>query len=184
MSRRIAVVGTTGVGKTRFARELASRLGVAHIELDALFHGPNWTAAPVEEFRARVAVATSGDAFVVDGNYGAVRDVVWPRLDLIVALDYPFPLIFAQLFRRTVSRAITREPLWNGNRESFRLSFASRDSILLWALTTHRRRMRELPEHVARYGVPIVRLRSRGEAATWLRSVDATGSIPRPSGAS
>src|SRR5918912_2264290 len=145
MLPKIAVVGTSGSGKTTVARELASRLGVPHVELDALFHGPNWTPTPVDEFRARVARAIEGDAFVVDGNYGAVRDIVWPRLELVVALDYPFPLIFAQLLRRTVTRAITREPLWNDNRESLRLSFASRDSILLWSLTTHRRRSRELP---------------------------------------
>jgi hypothetical protein len=36
-----------------------------------------------------------------------------------------------------VSRAITREELWNGNRESLRLAL-SRDSIVLWVLRKHR----------------------------------------------
>jgi adenylate kinase family enzyme len=182
MLRRVAVVGTTGAGKTTFARELAARLGVPHIELDALFHGPNWTPASPEVFRARVSEAIAGDGFVVDGNYSIVRDIVWPRLDLVVALDYPFPLIFAQLLRRTVSRSITREPLWNGNRESFRLSFASRESILLWALTSHRRHTRQLPSYVAQYRVPLVRLRSRGEAGRWLASL--TASVLPPSATS
>jgi len=169
--KRVAVVGTTGVGKTIFARQLASLLDARHVELDALFHGPNWTPAPLDEFRGRVSAAITTEAFVVDGNYGAARDIVWPRLDLVVWLDYPFPLIFARLFRRTVAR---REELWNGNRESFRLSFASRDSILLWAITSHRRRRRELPAIAERFGVPLVRLRSPRESAAWLGSLEIT----------
>ena len=184
MIRRAAVVGTTGVGKTRFARELAARLGAPHIELDALFHGPNWTPATTMEFRARVDAATAGDAFVVDGNYGAVRDLVWPRLDVVIWLDYRFARIFAQLLRRTLTRAVTGETLWNGNRESLRLAFASRDSILLWALTTHRRRTRELPQHAARFGVPLVRLRSPRDAATWLGAIAATATARPPFAAS
>jgi adenylate kinase family enzyme len=39
---RIAVIGPSGSGKTRLAGRLAGVLGVAHVELDALHHGPNW----------------------------------------------------------------------------------------------------------------------------------------------
>lgn len=53
--RRIAVVGASGSGKTTFARRLAERLGIPHIELDAIHWGPDWTPARDDDFRARTA---------------------------------------------------------------------------------------------------------------------------------
>ena len=52
--RRVNVKGTSGSGKTTFARELAEQLGVPFVELDALHHGPNWAEPTNEEFRGRV----------------------------------------------------------------------------------------------------------------------------------
>ncbi|HEX2361691.1 MAG TPA: hypothetical protein VHI11_06435, partial [Jiangellaceae bacterium] len=86
--RRVSVVGNAGSGKTKLARELAARLRVPHVELDAIFHQPNWTRLPTDEFRQRVADAVAGDGWVVDGNYSSVRDLVWQRADAVVWLDF------------------------------------------------------------------------------------------------
>ncbi len=42
--------GTSGSGKSTFARELASRLELRYVELDALHHGPNWSEPTDESF--------------------------------------------------------------------------------------------------------------------------------------
>src|SRR5919108_416694 len=90
MPPKIAVVGTSGSGKTTVARALARRLGVPHVELDALFHGPGWTETPAEEFRRRVASATGASGWVVDGNYDSkLGDLVLGRGDTVVWLDMP-----------------------------------------------------------------------------------------------
>ncbi len=89
---RIAVVGTSGSGKTTFARELAGLLDRAHIELDALHWGPNWTVRP--DFPERVRVAIAADEWVVDGNYRAVRNEVWGRASAIVWLNFHFRVVF------------------------------------------------------------------------------------------
>jgi ABC-type iron transport system FetAB ATPase subunit len=75
MGRRIAVVGASGNGKTTIARALAARLGAPHVELDALHHGPNWSAPSAEEFRRRVASHLEGDAW---------RGAFWGRESLFV----------------------------------------------------------------------------------------------------
>ena len=168
---RISVVGTCGAGKTTTARALAKRLGFAHVELDALSWGPNWTMRPDDAFRADVANAAAGDCWVIDGNYSRSRDIVWARADTVVWLDYRFARVFTRLLGRTLRRAFTREKLWHGNRESLRVSFLSRESILLWAIKTHRRRKHEYPELLAlpEYErLQVVRLRSPRETRRWL----------------
>lgn len=169
--QRIAVVGTSGSGKTTLARQLAGRLGVPHVELDALHWDANWTMAPLPVFRERVARALAGNAWVADGNYSKARDLVWPRAQLIVWLDYGLPVIFWRLFWRSLRRGMLREDLWNGNRERLRDQFCSRDSLFLWALQTDRRHR---AEYVALLGRPehahlqLVQLRSPAATRMWL----------------
>jgi len=109
--RRIVVIGATGSGKSTFAHRLARSLDVAFMELDALFWGSDWTPAPPDVFRARADEATRATAWVGAGNYHHVRDIVWPRAEAIVWLDYSLPLVFWRLTVRTVRRAVTREVL-------------------------------------------------------------------------
>lgn len=169
---RIVVIGTSGSGKTTMACNIAKRLAVPHVELDSLHWEANWTEAKVEDFCERVRSAVAGDAWVVCGNYSAVRSLVWPRAEMVVWLDYSFQVIMSRLLRRTLRRAFTREELWNGNKESLRTAFFSRDSILLWALTTYKTRRKEspllfaLPEHSH---LRVVHLRSPRQADAWLR---------------
>src|SRR5579872_6394422 len=136
MGRRIVVVGSTAAGKTSLASDLSSRLGIPHIELDALHWEAGWAPAAAPAFRARVSQALAGDAWVVDGNYSSVRDLVWPRADTMVWLDYGLPLILWRLTRRTGHRLRTGHELWNGNRERFGTVF-SRESLYVWVFKTH-----------------------------------------------
>ena len=130
------VVGTTGSGKTTYARRLAASLGVPHLELDALHHGPGWTERPVEEFRAEVASVVAGDGWVVDGNYSRARDLVLPRATDVVWLDYPRWLVMWRVLRRSLARVVLRRELWNGNRETWR-DWLDPAHPIRWAWTSH-----------------------------------------------
>ena len=189
--RRVVVIGSGGSGKSTLAAALARRLGVPHVELDALFWGPGWRASGdtpegMASFKKRVELATAGDGWVADGNYSPVRDALWPRADTIVWLDYPLAVVLWRLLRRTLRRSLTRELLWGTNRESLRLSFLSRDSLLLYVLRTHRGRRRRIEETIARgetAHATVVRLRSPAEADAWLSErAPATGLTPAPTG--
>lgn len=170
--RRVAIVGSTGSGKTTLARTLARLYGVQHIELDALHWGPNWTETPGHIFRERVDAATASESWVTDGNYSSVREMLWDRAGTIVWLDYPLWLVYARLIPRTFRRVVRRERLWNGNRERLWEQFFSRDSLLLWALTTYRRRRREYtallrrPEYAHLH---VLRFRTPRQTERWLQ---------------
>jgi adenylate kinase family enzyme len=171
---RIVVVGVTGSGKTYTAVQLARILGYPHVELDSLHWQPNWVMTELEPFRALVAQALSGPGWVTDGNYSKVRDLIWARATTIVWLDYSLPVILWQLGRRTWKRVLTREELWNGNRETLRDVF-SKDSILFWALKTYPRYHQTFPQFFAspeHAHLQVIRFRSRRETAGWLKQLD------------
>ena len=140
---RIVVVGTSCSGKTTLARQLSRVLGSPHVDLDGIHWKPGWQERQVDEVRQMAGEGAAGERWVMDGNYSVVRDIVWGRATTVVWLNYPFRVVLWRCLCRTIRRAITREELFSGNRESFRKSFLSRDSIILWAVTSHRRVRRE-----------------------------------------
>ena len=174
--QRVVVVGTTGSGKSAAAARLAAMLNAPHVELDAINWRPNWIGlneTDVPLFRSLVAEAVSGDAWVVDGNYGVVRDLIWPRATAVVWLDYSFGVVLWRLVRRTLRRSLRRETLWAGNRESIGRAL-SRDSILLWAFKSHWRRQRSFRRLFAepeQAHLRLFRMRRPADAERWLRSV-------------
>ena len=141
--QRVVVIGTSCSGKTTLARQLSDLLAVPHIELDALHWKRHWEARPRVEFLRIVEKAVARDRWVTDGNYGTARDIVWSRATAVLWLNYSFVRVFYRALSRTLQRAATREELYSGNTESFTKAFLSRDSILLWVLTSFRRRRRE-----------------------------------------
>lgn len=175
--RRVAVVGTTGSGKTTFAAHLAQLLAVPHVELDSLHWEPNWVEAPLEVFRERVDRALSGEGWVVDGNYGKVRDIIWTRADTVVWLDYSLPRIFWRLTWRTVRRIFTHQELWNGNRERLRSQF-SKESLFLWVLTSRPRHQRDYPRLLKEYAhLRVARFNSSHAAEEWLSQIATKSNV-------
>jgi len=142
-SPRIVVVGSSCAGKTTFAGALAAARGCARIELDELHWSRDWTPKPQAEFLRLVQAAAAGEAWIAAGNYSPSRPLLWPRATTIVWLDFDLPRVFWRGLRRTVRRGLTRERLYHDNVESLWRGFLSRESILLWILTTFHRRRRE-----------------------------------------
>ena len=160
---RILILGRTGSGKTRLARELAAALDVPHVELDSLYFGPDFSRAPLSLLRERTSAAIAGDRWVTDGNKRAVRDLVWPRADTIVWLDYP---VYVSLWRPPSARAPAP---WRSARRPLRpvegTDCPSRCSQprVLTALRSHRGQRREYPRMFAQPAnqhLAVVRLRS------------------------
>lgn len=132
---RINVVGSSGSGKSTLGRQIAESLDIPYVELDEIQWRPNWTESTDEQLFGGLERALAGDQWVLDGNYSRTEPIKWARVQQIVWLDLPYWRVFYQVFTRTIKRAVRREILWAGNRESLRKAFFSKDSILWWCLT-------------------------------------------------
>jgi len=169
--RRIVIAGINGNGKTTLGGRLADKLDVPFTELDALMHQPGWVPAETETFRLEVeAVMDASDGWVLDGMYQhQLGDLVLRRADTLVWLDQPLPLVLGRLVRRVVRDIVTKRDLFNGNRQTWRFAFFTRDSLISFAIKSHFKRRREWPAAIgAPPNLEIVRLRSPREVERWL----------------
>jgi gluconate kinase len=174
---RISIVGTSCSGKTTLAGRLARALDIQHVELDAIFHLPDWRERDRSEFREIVARHASRDQWVIDGNYSVVRDIVWLRATTIIFLDLDFPLVMRRALARTLRRFWTQEPVCGDNRETLRSIFGP-DGIPLWVIRTHRRnrlRYRELLRQDGDNGLCLIVLHCEQSVEAFCRRVEAEG---------
>lgn len=165
----MCVIGSSASGKTTLSRSLANATGIEHIELDAHFHGPNWTHPP--DFAERIyEMLEKREQWIVDGNYmNFVR--ILHQADLIIWLDYPFRTVLWRVLRRTAYRLVSRKPLWNGNRETLRLTF-SKESIILWVFQTYWKRKEMFPRLLASHeGIEQLIFRHPRHTRKWLNNM-------------
>lgn len=175
---RVCVWGTSGAGKTTFARALAARLGVPAVEMDAINWQAGWrnlyTEDP-EEFRRRVAEAAAAPGWVMDGNYTGVRALVVEAADVVIWLDYSRAVVMGRVLRRSFLRAATGAELWpgTGNRETF-ARWLDPEHPIRWAWDTYERRRADhaaLFDGLAGSGKRLFRARTPREAEAVLKTL-------------
>ncbi len=170
---RFNVIGCSGSGKSTFARELAKRIEANYVELDAVYWKPNWTEPEDEELFRELDKALASEKWVLDGNYHRTIPIKWARVQTVIWLDIPFPTTLFQAFKRAIKRIWTKEEMWpgTGNRESISKTFFSRESILLWTITSYgplRKRYLKTIQDPRYSSIHFVQLRSRAEAEIFL----------------
>ncbi len=173
---RVVIVGRTGSGKTSLARELARALGVPHVELDSLYFNHDLSTVPLSLLRTRTAEAISPERWVTDGNKSTVRDLVWPRADTLVWLDFPLAVSVWRLLKRARQRTTALHSIASDPKGEERLTTMMLAALrgVLTALRSHRGQRREYPRLLARpenEHLAVVRLRSPRAARHWLARV-------------
>jgi len=167
--QRVLVAGSSGAGKSTLARALARRRQLPYTELDALFHGAGWVPRP--EFLADVRAVVAGDRWVTEWQYGQARPLLLARADTLVWLDYPRRTVMHRVLRRSLRRALLREPIFNGNTEGLR-DWLDPEHPVRWAWSTHSLlRSRVLAALEQRPDLTLVRLTSPARARRWLATL-------------
>ena len=146
IGKRINVVGSTGMGKTTLAAQLGKLLGIEHVELDDLFWEENWAQPSDDVFLPRVEKALRGVSWVIDGNYTRAREIVWKDVQTVIFLDYPIRVAIWRIIIRSIRRIVSKEKIWGKNYESFRGAFFSKNSLIIWLLSTYEQRRKKYYE--------------------------------------
>ncbi|KDA06223.1 ATPase AAA [Microbacterium sp. CH12i] len=172
---RVLIAGVTGAGKTTLAARLAELWSLEHVEIDSLFHGLNWTPRP--EFLDDVRAFAATERWVTEWQYTSkgTDEIMTPRAQLVIWLDYPFPLVRRRLLRRTWKRRALRTTLWNGNVEPslwHALTVRGDENILDWQKNTRYKWNERMPRIAAGFPhLTIVRLKHSRETERWLRAL-------------
>ncbi len=170
--RRIVLYGVTGSGKSTLASRLADLGGMPFVSTDEVMWRPGWVKVPAEEQADTLRADVEGPAWVVDSLWSSTRELLLPRIDLLVALDYPRRTSLTRLLRRTAHRLVTREEVCGGNTETWG-QVVSRDSIVAW----HARSFAGKHAQIRAWcddpdGPPVVRFTDPRQTDAWLRSLD------------
>lgn len=176
--QRINVVGTSGAGKSTFAKRLSVATGIPYVEMDKAFWKPNWTESSDEEFFQNLRKALEGHSWILDGNYTRTLAIKWEKVELVIWLDYSFPRTLTQAIIRAAKRAWSQEELWEGtgNRESFKNSFLSKKSIIWWTITTFHNVRKKYERYMTSpefSHIQFLRLRSHTEANALLSQINS-----------
>jgi len=172
--QRVVVIGASGSGKTTLGRWLGAEFSLPFTDLDDIFWRPGWRQAPIPEFRRDVDALTRQPRWAIAGNYGAARDLVWPRADTLVWLDLPLPQVLWRTTRRVLRQSISGESICNGNSQQLKALVFGTDPLLGYTLRTYSQRRRDwrhflaAPEHAH---LRVLRLDSPARVAAWQRQL-------------
>lgn len=83
------IIGCPGSGKTTFAEKLQKCTGLPLYYLDAIWHKPDKTHIPREEFDQRIAEIFETPRWIIDGSYKRTIEMRMKQCDTVFLFDLP-----------------------------------------------------------------------------------------------
>ncbi len=87
--KKVIVIGCPGSGKTTFSEKLQKKTGLPLYYLDAIWHKPDKTHIPREEFDKRIVEIFATDEWIIDGNYNRTMEMRLNECDTVFLFDLP-----------------------------------------------------------------------------------------------
>ncbi len=87
--KKIIVIGCPGSGKTTFAEKLNKFTGLPLYYLDAIWHKPDKTHIPRDEFDQRISEIFATPEWIIDGNYNRTIEMRLKQCDTVFLFDLP-----------------------------------------------------------------------------------------------
>ncbi len=98
--RKVIVIGSSGAGKSTFARKLRDKTGLPLYYLDMLWHKPDRTTVTREEFDAKLEKLLKQDQWILDGNFQRTLETRLMACDTVFLLDYPLEVCLVSVENR------------------------------------------------------------------------------------
>jgi hypothetical protein len=166
--QRIAVIGCSGSGKSTLAAKLAEKLALPFVPTDAAFWTSDWRPIQMESLRDWLDEQTQAEAWVTDGNFDPLRDILWARADLVIWLDLPLATNLWRVTSRNIIWWWKGTQIWGGKR----MTLANIWGGTRHAAKTHALKRRTYPKMLA--ALPpsgaVVRIQSPQALSAWLDS--------------
>jgi adenylate kinase family enzyme len=122
--KKILIIGSSGAGKSTFARRLGKATNLEVIHLDKLFWNPNWVETPKDEWQKKVEEALQDDAWIVDGNFSGTMETRIKACDTVIFLEMPRIVCVYRILKRVVFyRKGSRPDMADGCDERFDWEF-------------------------------------------------------------
>ncbi len=93
--KKVIIIGCPGAGKSTFARKLSAKTGLPLYYLDMIWHRPDRTTLSREEFATRLEIITSGEEWIIDGNYLHTMPLRLQCCDTVFFFDLPMNVCLA-----------------------------------------------------------------------------------------
>ncbi len=85
--KKAIIIGCPGSGKTTFAIKLKEITGLPLYHLDAIWHKPDKTHIPREEFDERITDIFAQPEWIIDGNYKRTIEMRMKECDTVFLFD-------------------------------------------------------------------------------------------------
>lgn len=160
MLRRVIVIGSSGSGKSTFARRLRDITGLPLYYLDMIWHKPDKTNISKEEFDKRLDEILSEDRWIIDGNYQRTLEARLKKCDTVFLFDLPVEVCLAGAKARIGTK---REDMpWTETELD--------DDFRQWIVDFPQKQLPEIYGLLEKYNDKnIVNFKSRQEAETYLK---------------
>ena len=123
--KKILIIGSSGAGKSTFARRLSTKTNIDVVHLDKLYWKPNWVGTTdANEWKEKIDNVLVGDSWIIDGNYSGTLERRLQSCDTVFFLDMPRLICMWRILKRFVlNRGKSRPDITEGCNEQLTWEF-------------------------------------------------------------
>lgn len=166
--KKILIVGSSGSGKSTFAKALSAKLNISVYHLDVLYWKPGWIESPPGEFETKQREILEKAEFIIDGYYGLTLPMRLEQADTVFFTDLNrWVCLYGAVKRRFYYRNRSRSDMGGGCVEKIDKMF------MMWILYHYPKQRRNLRRQLDEWGGRVITFKNRRQMKEYLKGLEA-----------